>query len=169
MTSNAKLDFPEPESPVTRASVPRGISTLMFFRLCCRAPRTVIRSIIRPEPYSDEFRHPANIPCYARVSPSVKPKASVLIWAMTEDLTPLHGLHRLLEWSFFFLNSSTVHGTHPFHRWERPHWPCLLQSEPVPLCLFSRHFVFPVLFGTGGTRSSVTGGKISRTDYWQRL
>src|SRR6058998_3925899 len=33
MTSNAKLDFPEPESPVTTASVPRGISTLMFFNL----------------------------------------------------------------------------------------------------------------------------------------
>src|SRR5947208_6776250 len=72
MTSNAKLDFPEPESPVTTARVWRGISTLMFFRLCCRAPRIVIRSIIRPEPFSDEFRHQANFPCYARVSPPVK-------------------------------------------------------------------------------------------------
>src|SRR5437660_180624 len=42
MVSNAKDDFPDPLSPVITVSVFRGISTLMFFRLCWRAPRTVM-------------------------------------------------------------------------------------------------------------------------------
>src|SRR6266566_5427478 len=47
--SNAKLDLPEPLSPVTTLRACRGISTLMFFRLCWRAPRTLIRSIMNPQ------------------------------------------------------------------------------------------------------------------------
>src|SRR5918911_1420760 len=42
MVSNASEDFPDPLRPVTTVSELRGISTLMFFRLCWRAPRTVI-------------------------------------------------------------------------------------------------------------------------------
>src|SRR3954462_2288769 len=42
MVSNASDDFPEPLSPVMTVSVFRGISTLMFFRLCWRAPRTLM-------------------------------------------------------------------------------------------------------------------------------
>lgn len=42
--SKASEDFPEPLNPVTTVSVLRGISTSMFFRLCCRAPCTVMRS-----------------------------------------------------------------------------------------------------------------------------
>src|SRR5579862_278242 len=54
--SNARLDLPEPLSPVTTLKVWRGISTLMFFRLCWRAPRTVIRSIMGPhEPTAMNF------------------------------------------------------------------------------------------------------------------
>src|SRR5437764_13572226 len=45
MVSKASEDLPEPESPVMTVRRSRGISTLMFFRLCWRAPRTVIRSI----------------------------------------------------------------------------------------------------------------------------
>src|SRR5262249_13924851 len=46
MVSNARLDLPEPESPVTTISLSRGISTEMFFRLCTRAPwtATVVRA-----------------------------------------------------------------------------------------------------------------------------
>src|SRR6266550_457253 len=44
MVSKARLDFPEPDSPVITISRSRGMSTLMFFRLCSRAPRTVILS-----------------------------------------------------------------------------------------------------------------------------
>src|SRR5262249_44008136 len=40
--SKARLDLPEPESPVTTMSLSRGISTDMFFRLCTRAPCTAI-------------------------------------------------------------------------------------------------------------------------------
>src|SRR5260370_13556579 len=39
MVSNAREDLPEPERPVMTVRLFRGISTLMFFRLCCRAPR----------------------------------------------------------------------------------------------------------------------------------
>src|ERR1700704_2151722 len=42
MVSKAKLDLPEPDSPVTTISLSRGISTDMFFRLCTRAPCTAI-------------------------------------------------------------------------------------------------------------------------------
>src|SRR5580692_10079317 len=47
MVSNARDDFPEPLSPVITVRVLRGISTSIFFRLCWRAPCTVIRSSIR--------------------------------------------------------------------------------------------------------------------------
>src|SRR4030095_8810840 len=40
MVSKASEDFPEPLKPVTTTSWLRGIVTLMFLRLCSRAPRT---------------------------------------------------------------------------------------------------------------------------------
>src|SRR5215468_5137637 len=42
MVSKARLDFPEPESPVTTTSLSRGISSETFFRLCTRAPCTAM-------------------------------------------------------------------------------------------------------------------------------
>ena len=42
MVSKARLDLPDPESPVTTISRSRGISTEMFLRLCTRAPWTAI-------------------------------------------------------------------------------------------------------------------------------
>src|ERR1700677_4231662 len=47
MASNARLDLPEPDSPVTTTSLSRGISTDMFLRLCTRAPCTamVVRAV----------------------------------------------------------------------------------------------------------------------------
>src|ERR1019366_190796 len=42
MVSKAREDLPEPLSPVITVSVFRGMRTLMFFRLCWRAPETVI-------------------------------------------------------------------------------------------------------------------------------
>src|SRR5215475_14130048 len=42
MVSKASEDFPEPLKPVITVKVLRGISTEMFFRLCWRAPLTVI-------------------------------------------------------------------------------------------------------------------------------
>jgi len=40
--SNASEDFPDPLSPVITVRVLRGISTFIFLRLCCLAPRTEI-------------------------------------------------------------------------------------------------------------------------------
>src|SRR6478752_7691469 len=42
MVSKASDDLPDPLSPVITVSVLRGISTEMFFKLCWRAPRTVM-------------------------------------------------------------------------------------------------------------------------------
>src|SRR3990167_10116022 len=42
MVSNARDDFPEPESPVNTTILLRGISTEIFFRLCVRAPLIMI-------------------------------------------------------------------------------------------------------------------------------
>src|SRR5579863_7730458 len=44
MVSNARLDLPEPETPVTTVSWLCGISQSMFLRLWTRAPRTTIDS-----------------------------------------------------------------------------------------------------------------------------
>src|SRR5215207_1510645 len=46
MVSNARLDFPEPDNPVTTTRRSRGISTEMFLRLWTRAPwtATVLRT-----------------------------------------------------------------------------------------------------------------------------
>src|SRR5271157_2870512 len=46
MVSKASDDLPEPLRPVITVKVLRGISTLMFFRLCWRAPRTLM--LVRP-------------------------------------------------------------------------------------------------------------------------
>src|SRR5438105_625293 len=42
MVSNARLDLPEPERPVTTIRLSRGSSSEMFLRLCTRAPCTAI-------------------------------------------------------------------------------------------------------------------------------
>ena len=42
--SNARLDFPEPDSPVMTTSLSRGIATVTSLRLCSRAPRITICS-----------------------------------------------------------------------------------------------------------------------------
>src|SRR5262245_45774064 len=47
MVSKARLDLPEPESPVTTMSLSRGISTEMFLRLWTRAPCTAM--VVRAE------------------------------------------------------------------------------------------------------------------------
>src|SRR5579885_2445590 len=43
MVSKAREDLPEPDRPVMTVRLLRGISRLMFFRLCWRAARIEIR------------------------------------------------------------------------------------------------------------------------------
>src|SRR6185369_14963019 len=45
IVSKAREDLPEPERPVITVNRSRGISTLMFLRLCWRAPLTLMRSM----------------------------------------------------------------------------------------------------------------------------
>src|SRR6185503_18182216 len=45
MVSKARDDLPEPDRPVITVKRSRGMSTLMFFRLCWRAPLTLMRSM----------------------------------------------------------------------------------------------------------------------------
>jgi hypothetical protein len=42
MVSKASEDFPEPLNPVITTSLLRGIESVMFFRLCSRAPLIMI-------------------------------------------------------------------------------------------------------------------------------
>src|SRR5262245_24196025 len=44
MVSKARLDLPDPLTPVMTVSFPSGISTLTFLRLCTRAPLTLMTS-----------------------------------------------------------------------------------------------------------------------------
>src|SRR5215813_7700572 len=74
MVSNARLDLPEPDNPVTTIKLSRGISSEMFLRLCTRAPCTAIvvraaalrcfpfDSAVRRARACDEVR-PAVFPC----------------------------------------------------------------------------------------------------------
>src|SRR5438132_8926304 len=50
MVSKASDDLPEPDNPVITVSELRGISRLIFFRLCWRAPR--MTSFVRPMVYA---------------------------------------------------------------------------------------------------------------------
>src|SRR5512137_1127247 len=43
--SNASVDLPEPETPVMTTNLSRGIVTLIFLRLCWRAPLMMISFI----------------------------------------------------------------------------------------------------------------------------
>src|SRR3954470_10665776 len=58
MVSKASEDLPDPLSPVITVSVLRGISTLMFFRLCWRAPRTVMFLMAMRLDVADAVRDP---------------------------------------------------------------------------------------------------------------
>src|SRR5579863_4075488 len=48
MVSKARLDLPEPDSPVNTIMASRGRSSETSFRLCSRAPRTTSRSATAP-------------------------------------------------------------------------------------------------------------------------
>src|SRR5580658_787451 len=59
MVSKASELFPDPLSPVITVKVLRGISTLMFFRLCWRAPCTEMRfNMLRLSPLSFTLKLP---------------------------------------------------------------------------------------------------------------
>ena len=45
IVSNAKLDLPEPDSPVITINCFFGIFKLIFFRLCISAPSMIISSL----------------------------------------------------------------------------------------------------------------------------
>src|SRR3954447_16271843 len=60
MVSNARLDLPEPDSPVTTTRRSRGISSETCLRLWTRAPRTAI--VVRAE------GRPATLDAIRRVS-----------------------------------------------------------------------------------------------------
>src|SRR5215210_544555 len=47
MVSKARLDLPEPDSPVITVRLSRGMSTEIPLRLCSRAPRTLMWVSIR--------------------------------------------------------------------------------------------------------------------------
>src|ERR1700756_5240541 len=67
MVSKAREDLPEPERPVMTVRELRGISTLMFLRLCWRAPRTTsfVRPMIPKRSLQRSFFLPyAGLPCH---------------------------------------------------------------------------------------------------------
>src|SRR5437660_12362444 len=65
MVSNARLDFPEPDKPVTTISLSRGISSDTFLRLCTRAPCTAIdvRATVPVVPVEQRFLVIRKSPC----------------------------------------------------------------------------------------------------------
>src|SRR5215213_3543600 len=65
MVSNARLDLPEPERPVTTISLSRGSSTLMFRRLWTRAPCTAM--VVRGAALGDALAVPRLVDRFAPV------------------------------------------------------------------------------------------------------
>src|SRR5215207_6124704 len=119
MVSNARLDLPEPERPVTTISLSRGSSTLMFRRLWTRAPCTAIGDALAVPRLVDRFAavlDPTSVgrgrvlgetPAAARcgsarlvviVSPKVRPERSVCQrcrrrWLRRSPLAAANGEH----------------------------------------------------------------------------
>src|SRR5215467_4130120 len=82
MVSKAREDFPEPDRPVMTVSVLRGISRLMFLRLCWRAPRTtsLVRPIVRRLPPQEPACHAAGLPTLRRaLAPSRDTEARITL------------------------------------------------------------------------------------------
>src|SRR5947208_16587491 len=79
MVSKASDDLPDPLNPVITVNVLRGISRSIFFRLCCRAPCTVMRS--SKLLFSHSHRQPlTSFPCAAercRNSRSALPRSGL--------------------------------------------------------------------------------------------
>src|SRR4029453_176662 len=81
MVSNARLDLPEPESPVTTISLSRGISSETFFKLCTRAPCTAMVVRGAEGPAADALRCDREAELRAGLGltrPSLKPEAEVV-------------------------------------------------------------------------------------------
>src|SRR5271166_6210004 len=94
MVSNARDDLPDPLSPVMTVRVLRGISTLMFFRLCCRAPLTVMLvSPIRQLPPISNQRTPRLSPVLCDrggksgpdTRPTVQNRLPLLLWVQKRE------------------------------------------------------------------------------------
>src|SRR6185369_5633242 len=85
MVSNASEDLPEPERPVITVKRSRGISTLMFFRLCWRAPLTLMRSMAIAK-----TRHSNGQILTSQVW-------SAVLWPKRRQVGALHGGSRWLE------------------------------------------------------------------------
>src|SRR6266536_5578357 len=78
MVSNASEDLPEPEGPVTTVNVRRGISRSNPFRLCCRAPRTMMLSFTLPNLSGCDTSGPTDArtwPANAKTPPGNRPAA----------------------------------------------------------------------------------------------
>ena len=72
MVSNARLDFPEPDSPVITTNLLRGMVSEIFFRLCSRAPLIEITlSLINTLPSKADYQNSilmiSRIPMFLRV------------------------------------------------------------------------------------------------------
>src|SRR5215204_7779770 len=82
MVSKARLDLPEPDSPVNTIRRSRGSSTLMFLRLCSRAPRTEM--IDEPAP-NEDLGDRADIS-----RPTYRGTSSQMIVTRNEHLSDVH-------------------------------------------------------------------------------
>src|SRR5215475_13016533 len=87
IVSNARLDLPEPESPVKTIIASRGRSRLTSRRLCSRAPRMINRSCTQPPPYVGRVRRPPQT--LARPSDKKRPRPCGRSGSGPGDLNPV--------------------------------------------------------------------------------
>src|SRR6476469_9931641 len=79
MVSNASDDLPEPDRPVNTTRALRGRSSVMFFRLCSRAPWMTSRSM-PTEPFYGGGVTKLTRPSGHRQANRVTPAASPYVW-----------------------------------------------------------------------------------------
>ena len=101
--SKARLDLPEPDSPVITTSRLRGMSRSMFFRLCVRAPRTRIKAAPTAERAAQLAEVAAGVagsrraPGRCRGEPGAGPRLRPSAASGTERRKRLDGGHRRRE------------------------------------------------------------------------
>src|SRR5699024_10915344 len=111
MVSNARLDLPDPDSPVITMNFSRGRVRLTFFRLCSRAPLMTILS------FAKMFSSLSLCLCMAcaALGLGVRVHGGVLAPAQPVDLVPQEG--RVLEFqqlcSLLHLAGQTLDGGLP--------------------------------------------------------
>ena len=173
--SFTRLDFPLPETPVTQVNIPAGNPTVIFFRLCSRAPFTTIILLLAARlfwgisifSFPDKYR--AVIDCFDLITFSNVPDAAILppCFPAPGPISTIQSALRIVSSSCSTAitvlprsrNCSNVLSNRPLSRWCNPiDGSSKIYRTPVsdePSCDASRILCASPPASVGAARSSV--------------